>query len=150
MIEDVSYLQMADIERNTNKFSAPPLGPVGKYVRLVGGAAQDGDLCDLIESDIGRGVLRSFVVNTMDDQRVLQGIFARHFRSGKPPNITRLQFRSERVSLHEGNRADSTEDYAVVMDYLQFDNDMVFNYLISQTDIATTLVLTDEQAEDLG
>ena len=35
------------------------------------------------------------------------------------------------------------------MDYLQFDNDMAFNYLISQTDIATTLVLTDEQAEHL-
>ena len=46
-------------------------------------------------------------------------------------------------------RAHSTIDYTVVMDYLQFENDMVFNYLISQTDIATTLVLTDEQAEHL-
>ena len=51
---------------------------------------------------MGRGVLRSFVVNTMDDQRELQGIFARHFRSGKPPNITRLQFRSGRIPLHDG------------------------------------------------
>ena len=46
-------------------------------------------------------------------------------------------------------RAHSTEDYAVVLDYLQFDNDMAFNFLISQTDIHTTLVLTDEQAEHL-
>ena len=46
-------------------------------------------------------------------------------------------------------RAHSTEDYAVVLDYLQFDNDMAFNFLISQADIHTTLVLTDEQAEHL-
>ena len=46
-------------------------------------------------------------------------------------------------------RAHSTEDYAVVLDYLQFDHDMAFNFLISQTDIHTTLVLTDEQAEHL-
>ena len=32
---------MADIERNANRFSAPPLGPVGKHVRLVGEASQD-------------------------------------------------------------------------------------------------------------
>ena len=141
---------MADIERNAQRFSAPPLGPVGKYVRLVGAAAQNRDLCDLIESDMGRGILRSFVVNTMEDQRELQGIFARHFRGGKPPNITRLQFRNDRIHLHDGIRAYSTDDYTVVMDHLQFDNDMVYNYLISQTDIATTLVLTDDQAEHLG
>ena len=45
--------------------------------------------------------------------------------------------------------AHSTEEYAVVLDYLQFDHDMAFNFLISQTDVATTLVLTDEQAEHL-
>ena len=60
---------MADIERNVTKFSAPPVGPVGRHVKLVGEAARDRDLCDLIESDLGRARLRTFVVNTMDDQR---------------------------------------------------------------------------------
>ena len=60
---------MADIECNAAKFSAPPIGPVGRHVKLVGQAARDRDLCDLIESDLGRGMLRSFVVNNMDDQR---------------------------------------------------------------------------------
>ena len=59
---------MADIERNSDKFSAPPVGPVGRHVKLVGQAARDQDLCDLIESDLGRGRLRTFIVNTMDDQ----------------------------------------------------------------------------------
>ena len=92
---------MEDIAHNKHRFSRPPLGPVGKYVRLVGGAAQDRDLCDLIESDVGRPILRSFVVNTMEDQRELQGIFRRHFRSGKPPNITKLQFQGK-INLHDG------------------------------------------------
>ena len=71
---------MADIERNMTKFSAPPVGPVGRHIKLVGQAARDRDLCDLIESDLGRGRLRSFIVNTMDDQRELLGIFARHLQ----------------------------------------------------------------------
>ena len=92
---------MEDIKRNEHRFSRPPLGPVGKYVRLVGRAAQDRELCDLIESDVGRTILRSFVVNSMEDQREVQGIFKRHFRSGKPPNITKLQFQG-RINLHDG------------------------------------------------
>ena len=93
---------MEDIKRNEHRFSRPPLGPVGKYVRLVGRAAQDRELCDLIESDVGRTILRSFVVNSMEDQRQLQGIFKRHFRSfSKPPNITKLQFQG-RINLHDG------------------------------------------------
>ena len=92
---------MKDIASNMHRFSMPPLGPVGKYVRLVGRAAQDRDLCDLIESDVTRAILRSFVVNTMEDQRELQGIFRRHFRNGKPPNITKLQFQG-RINLHDG------------------------------------------------
>ena len=102
IIEAWTHLQIEDIKRNGQRFSKPPLGPVGKYVKLVGGAANDRDLCDLIESDLGRGMLRSFVVNTTEDQRELQGIFSRHFRGGKPPNITRLQFQSERIRLNHG------------------------------------------------
>ena len=60
---------MVDIERNLDKFSTPPVGPVGRHVRLVGQAARDQDLCNLIESDLGRGRLRTFLVKTMDDQR---------------------------------------------------------------------------------
>ena len=32
---------MADIERNLTKFSAPPVGPVGRHVKLVGQATRD-------------------------------------------------------------------------------------------------------------
>ena len=40
-------------------------------------------------------------------------------------------------------------EYAVLMDYLKFDNDMAFNYMITHTDMSTTLVLTEEQAGKL-
>ena len=46
-------------------------------------------------------------------------------------------------------RATATLEYAVLMEYLKFDNDMAFNYMITHTDMATTLVLTEEQAVNL-
>ena len=42
-------------------------------------------------------------------------------------------------------RAASTEDYTVLMDYLQFDNDVAFNFFVTETDMATTLVLSEDQ-----
>ena len=137
---------MSDIEHNVTRFSKLPVGPVGRHIKLVGQAAQDEDLSALIESDLGRGFLRSFVVNTMDDQRTLQVIFARHFRGRKPPGITRMEFKNERLPAGNKVRAASTSDYTVLMDYIEFDNDMAFNYLLTHSDIATTLVLTEEQA----
>ena len=72
---------------------------------------------------------------------------------GSSKNVTYVapfqHLKAQQISLMFRLRAHSTEDYAVVLDYLQFDNDMAFNFLISQTDIHTTLVLTDEQAEHL-
>ena len=134
---------MADIERNLSRFSAPPVGPVGRHVKLVGRAARERDLCDLIESDLGRGRLRSFAVKTMDDQRALQEIFKRHFHGRKPPNITKMDFKHHQVDM-AGKRAASTKDFTVLMDFFQFDNDHAFNFFMAETDIANTLMLADQ------
>ena len=64
-------------------------------------------------------------------------------------NPSHRHLKTLQISFMFRLRAHSTEEYAVVLDYLQFDNDMAFNFLISQTDIHTTLVLTDDQAEHL-
>ena len=68
----------------------------------------------------------------------------------KPPRITKLSFLYRRVNLKDGMRAASTEDFTVLMDYLQFDNDMAFNFFVAETDMTTTLVLSEEQAMHLG
>ena len=137
---------MSDIERNVTRFSKLPVGPVGRHIKLVGQAARDKDLSALMESDLGRGFLRSFVVNTMDDQRALQAIFKRHYPNCKPPGITKMEFRNERLPAGNKVRAASTSDYTVLMDYMEVDNNVAFNYLLTHSDIATTLVLTEEQA----
>ena len=134
---------MADIERNLSKFSAPPVGPVGRHVKLVGRAALEPDLRDLIESDLGRGRLRSFAVKTMDDQRALQEIFKRHFHGRKPPNITKMDFKHHKIDM-AGKRATTTQDFTVLMDFFQFDNDHAFNFFMAETDIANTLLLADQ------
>ena len=50
--------------------------------------------------------------------------------------------------MKDGMRAASTQDFTVLMDYLQFDNDMAFNFFVTQTGMATTLVLSEEQGPD--
>ena len=82
--------------------------------------------------------------------RELLRIFGRHFHGRKPPNITKMSFLNRRVALGNGMRAASTQDFTVLMDYFQFDNDVAYNYFLTHTDMATTLVLSEEQAMHLG
>ena len=63
------------------------------------------------------GLLRSFVVNSFDDQRKLSELFGKHFILGKPPNIVRMDFRKRFRD-------------ACPSDYLKVDNDVAFNYLL--------------------
>ena len=50
-----------------------------------------------------------------------------------------------RIPLKEGERAASTRDFTVLMDYFRFDNDVAFNYFVTETDVTTTLVLSDQE-----
>ena len=77
-------------------------------------------------------------------RRELLRIFGRHFHGRKPPRITKMPFR-QRVHLKDGMRAASTEDFTALMDYFQFDNDVAFNFFVCETDMLTTLVLSEEQ-----
>ena len=77
--------------------------------------------------------------------RELLRIFGRHFHGRKPPLITKMDFRNGRIPLKDGMRAASTQDFTVLMDFLQFGNDMAFNYFLSESDMATTLVLSDQE-----
>ena len=81
--------------------------------------------------------------------RELLRIFGRHFHGRKPPNITKMSFLDRRIALGNGMRAASTQDFTVLMDYFQFDNDEAYNYFLTHTDMATTIVLSEEQAMHL-
>ena len=54
------------------RFSKPVIGPVSRYIHLAGNAAVDDDLAQVLEVELGRGLLQSFIVNHKRDYDILQ------------------------------------------------------------------------------
>ena len=65
------------------RFTKPPIGPFGKHIRLVGDAAKDKDIAQVIEVMLGRGLLQAFVINDQRDYKVLKEMLQSHNLSVK-------------------------------------------------------------------
>ena len=59
------------IKRNASRFQHVPIGPVGAHVKLRGEAASNPDLARLVETELSRAQITSYLCNSDDDRRQL-------------------------------------------------------------------------------
>lgn len=136
------------IDREERRFKVKPIGPIGRHVKLVENAAKDKDLADLIKSELNKKFLEHFLVDNVADSKQLELLFEKHFCGKKPPIIVRMKFTQKRFDVSMG-RVAATDDYCTVLDYLEIDNEDVFNYVVERGSVESTLVMTDAKAQEL-
>ena len=129
-------------------FKTKPIGPIGRYLRLA--SENYADFAGVIESYLGSGFLKTFLVDNSDDQRRMRELISRHFPRDYPPPVTKMRFgggRKEAVVAARGVTA--TSDYRPLVDFLEFDDDTVYNYVVMDKSAHTTLLLSSDQAKHL-
>ena len=130
------------------QFDFRPIGPIGQHINLSGEASKDPELALLLEAELGKAFLRSFLVNSHKDSKVLGEIFKLHFTRSKPPNRSVLKFQKNRNNIMSG-QVQTSREIPGVLDFLTFNDSNVFNYVVEMKSVESTLVLTDDQARDL-
>lgn len=78
---------LQEIENNKNKFTEPPRGPIGMYIKV-----RDKKWTAAVELYIKHGMLKTFCVTNGHDSKVLSEIFKRVFRNAPKPSIISSKF----------------------------------------------------------
>ena len=131
--------EIDDYVRDSNVFTKRPIGPLGRYVRLKGEACNDEKLAELLEIELGSGLLRSYICNCRQDRTKLEGIINPIWSNTtfKSPLIFTRTFSDNRYSeaMLSKFSVDVRENLFCVMDFLGFDNPNVFNLVVDQKQI---------------
>lgn len=133
-----------EIESSASQFKRKPLGPLGYYLKL-----KSPDIAPALECHLGRSA-HAFVCDNHDDMTTLMGIFrkvascARDFRH---PMIITRPFRPR----HDVSRFKAHHDtYKTLLDYLEIENDTIFNVLVDRSSIESVLFIPNyREAENL-
>jgi len=135
-----------DIDRfvHARRFQRAPIGPIGRHVHLIGGAAADRNLADLLQIELGARTLSAFLVGNQRDHHLLLGLIQKH-RLPFPPRVCIMPLVDRRHDIRDGQ----PNVHPTVLDFLSFDDDNVFNYVVEQTRCEKTLVVSQERAEAL-
>lgn len=124
------------LERNASKFTAPPLGPIGRYLE-VPDERYKSIIEHLVNSCIG-----SFIVNSPKDHEVFLGLFNKEFPGKRPPGIIQRKFRNEPydTSQHEVKAPRNT---TTPLQQLRCKSTVVLNTLIDMVRIEQILICED-------
>ena len=76
----------SEIERNIGKFKVPPIGPLGKYIKLTKNTGKNENIASLVQHMIGFKLLRAFLVDNKDD-RIKVEYLMKKVNFGKMPTI---------------------------------------------------------------
>ncbi|XP_060877995.1 structural maintenance of chromosomes protein 6-like [Metopolophium dirhodum] len=119
-----------------NKFIKKPIGPIGAYIKV-----NNDKWIFAIENFLGRGTLRTFLVDNFTDNKVLQSIMDRIITGNirKPTVITSKFF--DKV-----HNITATETQNNLFRMLNFTSPIVANCLIDNNHIET-IMLVDDTAE---
>ena len=130
--------EIDDYNRDSNVFTKRPIGPMGRYMRLKNDASSDNTLVQLLEIELGVGLLKSYICNCRKDREILEKIIKPIWGHAKPPIIYTRKFSDKEYSVAQLSRysADTkNSSLHTVMDYLQFDDPNVFNLVVDQKHI---------------
>ena len=76
----------SEIERNISQFKVPPIGPLGKYIKLTRNTGKNENLASLLQHIIGFKLLRAFLVDNRNDRIKLENLMKK-VNFGKMPTI---------------------------------------------------------------
>ena len=74
----------SEIERNIDEFKVPPIGPLGKYIKLTRKTGKDENLASLLQNQLGVKLLNSFLVDNKNDRKILDKLMDKQNFSKKP------------------------------------------------------------------
>merc|ERR1719187_90491 len=127
------------IKRNASRFQQVPIGPVGAHVKLRGEAASNPDLARLVETELSRAQITSYLCNSDEDRRQLSRLLDDVYGTDRhKPRIFTSKFihRPHNVIRPVVNHKDTN----LLMDLLHIENPVVFNHLVDQKSIESVLV----------
>lgn len=117
------------------RFKQKPRGPLGYLISL-----KNPDLALAVEVCI-KGLLFAFTCDNHEDERVLQGLMAKVFSTGRRPVIITSPFLPH---IHETRkRAVNHPNYPSVLQALEIEDPVVANCLIDQKGIESILLISD-------
>lgn len=125
---------MADFEKQTNNFKEPPLGPVGRYVKLV-----DEKWSTVLEQVLKR-MLSSFIVFNKEDEEKLSRLLTRY---GLKNSII-----LRKHDLFDYSHGMPDSQYTTILDVLEISNEEVKRVLIDMAYIERIILIpVREQGE---
>ena len=140
----------AAIRRNKQSFRQVPIGPVGAHVKLTGEAAANPEVARLVETELTRAHITSFLCDNDEDRRQLSRLCDEVFGGdarGKPRIFT-SKFIHNKHSVVKP--VISNRDSVVLLNLLHIENPIVFNFLVDQRSIESVLVCkTQDVAKSL-
>ena len=136
--------EIDDYSRNSNVFIKRPIGPIGRYIRLTQNAAHDDKLAQLLDTEMGIGLLKSFICHCRKDRQQLEKIMKQVWSYGKekPPIIFTRTFSDNKYSCSDLSRYwidVRNSNLLRVLDCLEVDDTIegwnVFNLVVDQKNI---------------
>ena len=82
----------SEIERNIRQFKIPPIGPLGKYIKLTRNTGNNENLANLLQNQIGVKLLNSFLVDNTPDRKTLQKLMEKQNFSKIPRIETKKRY----------------------------------------------------------
>ena len=136
--------EIEDYSRGSYVFTKRPIGPIGRYIRLTPDAAGDNKLAQLLEVELGIGLLKSYICHCRKDRIQLEKIMQQVWSPGKekPPIIYTRTFFDRKYNNNELSRFSvdtRNTNLTRVIDCLEVDDTIegcnVFNLVVDQKNI---------------
>lgn len=120
---------------NQNKFKKSPLGPIGTYIKV-----NEDKWIFSIENHLGRATLRTFLVDNIEDNKVLQSIMDKIIpRNTRKPTVITSKFFNR---VHDITTKETKNS---MFSMLTFINPVVANSLIDNNRIETIMLIDDTE-----
>ena len=138
-----------EIKRNSGKFLKMPVGPVGSHLKLAGQAATNPEVGRLVETELGRAQLTSYLCDSDQDRRQLSLILDNVYGQDRnKPKIFTSKFLSRPHNVIKP--VISVKNVVLLMDLLHIEDPVIFNHLVDQKSIESILVCqTQDVAKSL-
>jgi len=138
------------IKKNEKKFHRIPLGPLGTFIKLQGDPVTDQNLALLVENELGRSQLSSYLTTDDHDRRILTNIVNNLFDGREARNKPMIYTSRFLDKKHPIERFKVRSGFPILFDYLNIEDPNVFNHIVDQRKIEQIIVCkTQDEAKNL-